>query len=235
MIIVKYGGSIINPDGLYSDSAIDKLFSIVESRKDESFCFVIGGGKICRYVQDAAKPRLEKAVDKEDLDFALDEIGIAMTKINARHVQRALTEKLEDRVCPELIIDPHNTPKGNYKVFLATGGKPGHSTDYDMMVLAESLKADKVIKISDFPVVLDVKALEFDKEKISTYKPLPRMTWNKMLELVGTEWIAGGNYPLDPKAAVLGKRLGVELYIGQYSELDRMISEQEFVGTIVKD
>jgi len=44
MIIIKYGGSIINPDGKYSEGAIEKLISIIKDRPQESFCLVIGGG-----------------------------------------------------------------------------------------------------------------------------------------------------------------------------------------------
>ena len=35
MIIIKYGGSIVNPDGKYSDAAIDRLVSIIEENSDE--------------------------------------------------------------------------------------------------------------------------------------------------------------------------------------------------------
>ena len=88
MIIIKYGGSIINPDGKYSEGAIENLISTIKDRPQESFCLVIGGGKLCRFLQGANKPYLSAALPEEQMGFALDEIGIAVTKINARYLQK---------------------------------------------------------------------------------------------------------------------------------------------------
>lgn len=235
MIVIKYGGSIINPDGKYSDEAINRLINIVQQNPKESFCFVIGGGKIARFLQDAAQPFFNEAnIPQDQIDADRDEIGIATTKINARYLLERLSPDFGDELCPNLIINPFiDIPKG-FRIYLATGYAPGNSTDYITVEIAKTIKADRVIKISDFPVVLDVKALEFDKSKISEYQALPEMSWEKMLELVGTRWVAGGNYPLDPKAAVMGSQMKLKLLIGQYSQLEKMISGEDFVGTVVQ-
>jgi uridylate kinase len=239
MIVIKYGGSILNPDGQYSEEAINKLKSILTCNPEEEFCLIIGGGKICRYLQEASQPYLEQAkLPSEQLGLARDELGIATTKINARYLQSRLQESFAEQVCPDLLIDPSQAPPPGFRIYLATGHKPGNSTDYITLLLSKQFKAQTAIKISDFPVVLDVEALEFDKTRMSEYQPLPQMTWQKMLSLVGTTWVAGGNYPLDPKAALLGEQLGRErgfqLLIGQYSQLEHMISKQPFTGTLVK-
>lgn len=237
MIIIKYGGSILNPDGYYDHAAIEKLTQLIKANPKEVFCFIIGGGKICRQLQDAADTYLQKILPKDQLPSARDEIGIATTKINAKYVLEQLKPHFPTTICPHLIIDPHTTPPIGYSIYLATGALPGSSTDYDMMVLAQSFNADRAIKISDFPIVLDAKATEFKKELLATYQPLPKMTWSKMHELVGDKWLPGGNYPLDPLACTIGRELatkGFLLLIGQYVELENMIIGKEFTGTIVQ-
>ena len=235
MIIIKYGGSIVNPDGKYSDAAIDRLVSIIEENSDETFCLVIGGGKLARFLQDASQPFFEQAqIPENQMNADRDEIGIATTKINARYLQSRLSAIFAGQLCPTLLINPFVAPTDGYRIYLATGYAPGNSTDYITIQLAATLGAHRVIKISDFPVVLDIKALEFDKTKLGEYAPLPTMTWEKMLDLVGDRWLAGGNYPLDPKGAVLGSRIKIKLLIGQYSQLEKMIAGEDFVGTTVQ-
>ncbi|MFP4524594.1 MAG: hypothetical protein ACLFO2_04780 [Candidatus Woesearchaeota archaeon] len=236
MIVIKYGGSILNPDGKYDEQAIDHLAGLLARHPKEIFCLIIGGGKICRRLQEASMDILTGVIPEDQKLTASDEVGIAVTKINARYLLSRLKPRFGDDVCPEPLIDPHARPPTGYRIYLATGAKPGHSTDYDMMVLAESFDADKAIKLSDFPVVLDVPALKFDKEKVQEYQPLPEMSWGKMRELVGDKWVAGGNYPLDPAACQVGKSRaykGFSLLIGQYSELDKMVAGKPFKGTVV--
>ena len=237
MIIIKYGGSILNPDGQYSDVAIAKLIELLKADPTQMFCFIVGGGHVCRQLQDAAQTILEPLLTKEQITVARDEIGIASTKINAKYLLDKLLPLFEGKVCPQLVTDPHTQPPTGFAVYLATGALPGHSTDYDMMVLAKTFRADRAIKISDFPMVLDVKPADFNKELIAEYQPLPKITWSKLNELVGEDWVPGGNYPLDPAACKIGKELafkGFSLMIGQYEQLEKMVANKDFSGTLVQ-
>ena len=242
--IIKYGGSFVISGEKYNKEALDELVKLAEENKEKQFVFIIGGGKLCRNINAKATPYLESALgDKKDeqLNIALDELGIAVTKINARYVRAYLEEKLTDERVYEDIIDyPKLAVKTNKQVIIAAGYKPGVSTDYDMMLLAKAYSATTAIKISDFEIVLDVKPFEFDKTKITEYKPLPEMTWEQILDLVGREFIAGGNYPLDPPSAILGNEIVKEkpefaLYIGQKEQLNKMLKGEEFHGTIIQN
>lgn len=239
MIIIKYGGSILNPDGFYSEKAIEELINLLKKNTQEKFCFIIGGGKICRQLQEQSKKILEEVIPKEQMINALDEIGIATTKINAQYLLRKLQQEFPGEVCDEIIIDSQTKPEEGYRIYLAAGVRPGHSTDYDTLKITELFEAEKTIKISDFPIVLNVKSTEFDKEKIDTYEQVSRITWEKMQELVGHSWKAGASYPLGPQAAILGFNLshrecGLKLLIGEYSQLEKMVSGEEFFGTMVE-
>jgi uridylate kinase len=237
MIIIKYGGSIINPDGRYSEAAMHKLQSLIKQHPTQLFCFIIGGGQVCRQVQDAASLILQGVLPAQQLESARDEIGIAITKINARFVLDHLQGIFGRQVCPNLVIDPEVRPPEGFRIYVATGALPGHSTDYDMMALALAFKADKAIKISDFSAVLDVPALAFKKELIEQYNPLPEMTWSKLYEIVGDTWVPGAHYPFDPVACAIGRKLafrGFSLLIGSYDQLENMVAGKPFMGTLVK-
>ena len=85
MNIIKFGGSIVNPDGKYDNKVISEFIELVRSSND-SFIFVVGGGKICRKVQDAAKPFLIEALNEDkEVGRANDWVGIATTNINGEY------------------------------------------------------------------------------------------------------------------------------------------------------
>lgn len=237
--VIAYGGSIVIPDDHYDEKAIERLAGLVKENPQRRFIFIIGGGKLCRNIQTASEEYLNTALSEtKDKNIALDEIGIAVTKINARTIIRKLTGRLgEGIVHPDYVDNPEILPETDAKVIIASGFRPGVTTDYCMMRLAELSTADSAIKISNFPIVLDVEPTAFDKDKIDTYKKLEKMTWSEMTELVGDTAFAGGNYPLDPPAAQLGKRLAQTrqfvLHIGMSKELENMIEGTTFYGTTV--
>lgn len=241
--IIKYGGSFVIPGEQYDISALEELVSLVREHVDKQFIFVIGGGKLCRNINDASIGLLKKALGEGNplVGVALDELGIAVTKINGRFVLDYLTRELgEDLVFDDIVDYPEMSVKTSKRVIIATGYKPGVSSDYDMMLLARAYSVSKAFKISNFPVVLDVKAVEFDKSKIGEYVSLPVMSWDKMLGLVGEKFIPGGSYPLDPSSAILGSELAKKnpqftLFIGEKHQLSAMLSGKDFVGTVVKN
>ena len=241
--IIKYGGSFIISGDKYNESALEELVNLAKTHEDKQFVFIIGGGKLCRNINGVSLNYLENALGKDNplISVALDELGIAVTKINGRVVKQYLEKQLgEDLVYEDIVDYPEQAVETTKRIIIATGYKPGVSTDFDMMLLAKAYSASKAYKISDFPVVLDVKPEEFDKNKISEYEPLPRMSWKRMIDLVGKKFIAGGNYPLDPPSALLGQELANKnpefaLYIGQKEQLNAMLNNEEFTGTIIKN
>ena len=229
--IVAYGGSIVIPGKTYDHVALENLANIVIDNPEKQFVFVIGGGKICRNALDELSELLDVALadDQGLMPFAKDEIGIGFTKINAHYTRRWLANKLgTDRVYENIVSNPALLPKTDKQVIIASGFKPGVSTDYIMMHLAEQAQADSAYKISNFPVVLNVKPEDFKVENMASYKPLYESTWQGIVNLVGDTFKAGGNYPLDPPSAALGLKLlntfpAFKLYIGQKENLNQCL------------
>ncbi|MBI2573710.1 hypothetical protein HYV86_07630 [Candidatus Woesearchaeota archaeon] len=241
--IVKLGGSVINPDGKYDLAAIARFINTTQQSKDK-FIFIVGGGKLCRFVQTASKPFLEQALhQQESVSLANDELGIAVTKINARFLLEQFQKVLGSQVHPQIILDPSRKVSSTARIFFACGWKPGCSTDHDMMLLANAFRATRVFKISNFTIVKDIAPAtlaslspEKQKEALTKAQDLPSMTWKKLESLIGKNWSAGMNTPFDPHATQLGLKLSktLTLYIGQQEEFFRFMKEGKFKGTVVK-
>ncbi len=240
MNIVKLGGSIVNPDGKYDLKTINTFISLVE-KSSEQFVFVVGGGKICRHIQDAGQPFVEAALPKEDVNEARDFIGIAITKINAMFVLNEFAKKLGEDVHHELIYNPTEKVKSTARIFFAGGWKPGYSTDGDLMLLAQSFNGKRVFKITSIQKVrrvspMDVQNVSGEEKQrlLDEAEEISKMTWQELADLVGTEWVSGMNTPFDPTAIDLGKSLpDTTLYIGTQEEFFNFIENGEYNGTIV--
>ena len=232
MNIIKYGGSKVYPVDSYDNKFIQSLIDLVKKYSKQEFMIIIGGGRLARIKQEQ-----EPEADADRRDW----LGIEATWENAEYVIKKFQEAgLE--VCPDVIKDPTKRVEG-YKVYFAGGWKPGNSTDLVTMMLAKTYVADRVIKISDFEIVKDFSPLKVkdmskaDRDNIlAEAEDLPRATWQKMVDLVGTEWVPGLNTPLDPLAAKLGlENKGIILYICRESELDKVLfgNLETFRGTMV--
>jgi uridylate kinase len=245
--IVKFGGSIVNPNGKYDNVVINHFIQLVKekiTKAQDKFIFVVGGGKLCRKIQEASKPFLQEALNEpEAVQRANDWLGISTTKINAEYVLKQFQKKLGKTVEPQLILDPTRKVKSNCKVFFTSGWVPGCSTDKDMMLLAKTFNASKVFKISDFEIVKKIKPLELakalpeKKAEILAYAPeIKQMTWKELVNLVGTTWVPGLSTPFDPEAAALGYTLRKKLtvYIGRKEQFPKMVRGERFRGTVVK-
>lgn len=240
--VVAYGGSIVIPGVAYDQRAMTELADILRENEDKRFILIIGGGKLCRNVTSSIRQILIDAnLSSDEIDIANDEVGIAITKVNARKVISSLQEYLgDDVVYGEYIDNPEIIPKTNHRVFIASGFKPGVTTDFCMMRLAKNFNATSTYKISNFPVVLNVKPTEFNSSLVNTYEKLSSISWQGIVNLVGDTFIPGGNYPLDPPAAKLGLEISEEiedftLYVGQKEEFEKMLENKDFVGTVIKN
>ena len=240
MNIIKYGGSRVSvAKDKYDDQFINSLIELVKKYSQQNFMIIIGGGPLNKVMIEEAKEKNPK-ITKDELDW----IGIKSTWINAEYVLKKFQEAQVESVCPEIIKDPTKELSNEYKVYFAGGWKPGWSTDYITMLLAKTFQAERVIKVSDFDYVKDISPLdlqELSKEersaKLKEADDLGEVRWQKMVELVGTEWIPRLNTPLDPLAAKLGlENAYIALYIGREEEIDKILSgkEKEFKGTIVR-
>jgi len=230
MYIIKYGGSRISPTAdSYDEGFIAELIELVKKYSNKRFMIIVGGGALCRKMQ-------EKMTTKKEKDL----VGIEATRINAKYVIEKIKQANLD-VYPEVLKDPTQNISENHQIYFSGGWKPGNSTDYVTMRYAVTFNADKVIKVSDFTYVKDISPLELkdlskgEREKRLAQTPkLKIMTWQKMVDLVGETWIPGLHTPLDPLAAKLGlQHRDISLYIIPEKEIEKVLAGEDFQGTVV--
>ena len=119
-----------------------------------------------------------------------------------------------------------------YKVVIGVGWKPGWSTDYDAVLLAQDYNVGTVINLTTVKMVYDK-----DPNKFKNAKPIKKIDWKEMAGIVGKEWKPGLNAPFDPIAAQLAQKIGLKAVVcnGRNLEnLNNIIDGRKFIGTIIK-
>ncbi len=223
-IIISVGGGLIVPEGI--DSNFLKKFNELirhHVKNGKRFFLVAGGGRTARNYRDAGKAVIGDMTE-EDQDW----LGIHSTRLNA-HLLRTI---FQDIAHPR-IIENYDKRLYNWKepVVIGAGWKPGWSSDYDAVILARDYGSNLIINLSNIDWVYDS-----DPRKNPNAKPIKKMTWEEMEQLIGTKWIPGMNAPFDPIAAQLAKSLGLTVIVANGSDLSnlsKIIEFDAFKGTVI--
>ncbi|MBN2458902.1 UMP kinase [Candidatus Woesearchaeota archaeon] len=221
-LIISVGGSLICPDNIDIDF-LRKFKEIILKHisKGKRFVLIAGGGRIARNYQAAAKEL--GSVDNEDLDW----LGIHATRINAHLLRTIFKEHAHFHVNH----DPTKKEEFTKSILVASGWKPGCSTDYDAVLLAKQLGVRKVINLSNTDYVYDR-----DPKQFPDAKPLKKIKWKDFRKLVGDEWSPGLNAPFDPVASNEAEEAGITVFIINGAKLDNLekaVDGKKFVGTII--
>ncbi|MDR2054226.1 MAG: UMP kinase [Treponema sp.] len=231
--VISLGGSIVAPDGV--DEAFLKEFAVLireflENEKDRKFIFVTGGGGPARAWQTAYRnvaaalaPDGTGAVDPDDADW----IGIMATRLNAQLVKAVFGPYCKEPV----VTNPTQAESFTGRVLVAAGWKPGFSSDYDAVILAEKFGAKTVINLSNIE-----KVYTGDPRKNPDAKPLDRISWADFRSLVGDEWTPGKNVPFDPVASRHAEQCGLTVICAagkQLANLKKLLSGGDFSGTTI--
>ena len=221
-VVVALGGSVIYPE------AIDvkflrrfKKFTEKFLKRGIRFVLVVGGGRLARVFQDAARKVLP--LTDEDKDW----IGIHATRLNA-HLLRTVFRKVADPV----VFDARGKIKKlKHPITIASGWRPGWSTDF----VAAAIAAD--MRIREF-IVAGKPAYVYHKDP-SLYKdarPYEKINWREYRRLIPKKWIPGSHAPVDPVAARLAEKRGLTAIIVNGKDLknfERLLKGEGFRGTII--
>ncbi|MBI3282853.1 UMP kinase [Candidatus Curtissbacteria bacterium] len=226
-IIIKLGGSLIVPAGGLDVPYISAFYHFIRKQVAENkrrFFILIGGGLISRHYRDAGATITGHELSRDDLDW----LGIHATRLNA-HLFRTI---FRDMAHPLVIHDYDFIQKPEKPIVIAAGWKPGWSTDYDAVILAQDYHIGTIVKMSDVDCVYDK-----DPNKYSQAKAIETISWADYRAMIGDEWIPGLRAPFDPVAAKLAQDISATVYFlngRKLENVEKAISNEKFLGTIIK-
>ena len=231
-IVISLGGSLIVPH-LSDEGGIDVAFlrkfrALIfgEIKRGRKFIVVAGGGKTARVYQKAGR---QVGAPKDDLDW----LGIAATKLNAHLLLSMLRAEAYPHVVDrkpsggELLV----LKKSKKNLYIVSGWYPGQSTDFEAVWLAREFGAQEVINASNIAFAYDK-----DPKKYKDAKPIREISWGAYRKLIPAKWSPGLSTPIDPVAARLAEKIGLQVKIIKGSDLknfQKAIEGKPFVGTVI--
>jgi uridylate kinase len=224
--VISLGGSIVAPDGVdvrFLTDFVGLIRSFIEADSNRRFIFVVGGGGPARSWQNAYRETSGGKVKNEEADW----IGIMATRLNAQLVKAVMGEWCTQ----EVVTNPGQVDPLTGRVLVAAGWKPGFSTDYDAVLLAERFKADAVINLSNIE-----KVYTADPKTDPNARPIDKISWADFRAIVGDEWVPGKNVPFDPVASRHAQKIGLRVICAAGKNLEnlrKILSGEDYTGTTI--
>ena len=220
-IVIAIGGSILLKE--YNCKKFQEYSSILKDLSKEHELFVVVGG---------GKPAREYIGVVRDLgagEAQCDDIGIEVTRINAKLLLSALGDIAYQRV-------PHNFQEAlefsaSGKIVVMGGTEPAHSTDAVSAILAEYINADQLINLTSVDGMYTKDPNKFDDAEL-----VSEITATELLEFLSGKDVKAGTYEFfDTTAAQMIKRSKLQTVITNGYEPENLIKaiNGENVGTKV--
>jgi uridylate kinase len=221
-VVVSVGGSLIVPDGI-DVGFLSRFKALILEKVQRGFTFSIitGGGKTARRYQEAA--HAVTPLSPQDLDW----IGIHSTRLNAQLLRNIFVGYAHSQVIKNPTIDADSEEP----ITIAAGWQPGFSTDYDAVLIAKNMGAQRLVNLSNIDYVYDS-----DPKKNPDAKKIEKISWADFRKLIPAEWNPGLSSPFDPVAAKEAEALGLEVAIingTKLEEFSKYLDNQPFVGTVI--
>jgi len=209
-VVLSIGGSVLAP-GLDADRV--RAHAAAVERVREAGCslgVVVGGGEVARdYIGTARELGAN--------EMQLDQLGIAVTRLNARLLIAALGEAAS--VAPAPDYETAVAAMRRDEVAVMGGVAAGQTTDAVSAALAESVDADLLVFATSVDGVYSA-----DPNTDSTAERYPELTAGELVEVIaGIEMSAGSSAPVDLLGAKLIERSGLRAIVLDGSDPDRVV------------
>ncbi len=219
-VVFSLGGSMVCPDDIDSDY-IGKFSKFLKEISEKCKVYVVvGGGKTARTYVDVARKF-------EANEFFCDVIGIYATRLNACLLISSLNL---NQIPFENIGD---ASKSNEKIVVMGGTHPMHTTDGVAAMLAENVRADLFINLTNVEYVYDK-----DPKKYTDAKKYEKLGYDELIKILNnSEMSASANNILDLVAAKTIKRSKIRTLIlngRNFENLKNAIKGRKFTGTVVE-
>jgi uridylate kinase len=227
-IVISLGGSLIVPNGGIDITFLRQFNKFIRDQlanhKNRQFFIVSGGGATARHYRDGGREVVGHELTHDDLDW----LGIHATRLNA-HLIRTI---FRDLAHPYILKHYEIIRKVTEPIIVASGWKPGWSTDFCAAMICEDYNIKTVVNLSNIDTAYDK-----NPNTDSGAKPIKQITWDKFREIVGDKWDPGMNMPFDPIASKKAQELGLKVIIikgDNFENLDNYFSGKPFVGTTIE-
>jgi uridylate kinase len=223
VIVLSLGGSQIIPNDVNLPYLKQFKKILLKNTKRFKFIVVCGGGSIARKYISALK--------KSGVDAKLQSLaGISATRMNARFMNYLF------KVDPTHGI-PHTTntlkkyTKKHDVIFCgALEYKPNQTSDSTAAEIAKIFK-------SDFINITNIKGLyTANPKKVKNAKFIPSITWKEFDKMANkSKFTPGQHFVLDQTASKVILKNKITTYIlGNLKELDNLLNNRKFKGTIIQ-
>jgi len=186
---------------------------------------VCGGGKIARYYISVGR---ELLAGREQLD----EMGIEVTRLNARLLQLALKEDANASIPRSIEQVEKELRQG--KIVVMGGTVPGHTTDAVSAMVAASVKAKRIVNATSVDA-----AYSADPKKHQDAERFEEMTHAQLYELVNKGLHdAGPSNVFDPLGAEIAMKHNIPIYIvngRDLEEVEAAVKGEKVKGTLVRN
>lgn len=224
--IIKLGGSLVVPTAGIATAYLKQFETFIRRQVAEEqrrFFIFVGGGHLARQYRDAARAITDHGLTDEDLDW----LGIHATRLNA-HLLRTV---FRDLAHPAIIKDYSIIQKPEKPVVIAAGWKPGWSTDYPAVILAQDYRVSAIFKLSNTDYVYDK-----DPGAYTDAKPYERLSWPAYRAIFEATWSPGSHAPFDPIAAKQAAEHNIRVYYlngKNLPNLEKALNGKQFAGTVI--
>lgn len=225
IVVISIGGSVLIPDkGDFE--YLSELANLLRRLSSQFKLYLVtGGGRIARYYIDLARRFGAE-------ESYLDEIGVQVTRLNARLLICALLGEACNSL-PKSVEEAVKLGK-KHRIVVMGGTTPGHTTDGVASMLAEALGADRIINATSVDGIYSK-----DPKKHKDAKRIDRLSFEDLLEFCRTSiWRAGPCNVFDALGAETLARCRIPLLVvdgRDLGQLEAAIRGMSFSGTVVDE
>lgn len=225
--VIRLGGSLISPEpGMIAVDFLRDFKDLILAYQIEgySFSIICGGGKTCRSYQDAAQRISPEHVTNLEMDW----IGIFTNNLNAQVVRVIFPKNITH---DSVIIKLEDIKKVEKPIAIIGGEAPGHSSNYDAVMIAHHTNAGSIVNLSNIEHIYDSDPrIKFDAKKYDD------VTWDQYLTFIPEEWSSGMSTPFDPVSSRKAKELGLSIAFMKGDNLDNLknyLDGRPFIGSVI--
>ena len=208
-VVISIGGSVLAPQ--LDPQRVERHAAVIESLATErcELGVVVGGGGVARDYIRAAR-------DLGANEVQLDQLGIDVTRINARLLIAALGPRVDPKPAHTYEDAGDSIRRGDVSVM--GGVSPGQTTDAVAAALAEYVNADLLIYATSVDGVYST-----DPNKESTAEKYESLSASELVDVIGDiEMNAGASAPVDLLAAKLIERSKMRTIVLDGTDPDRI-------------